>query len=222
MKQSTTKQSTTTSESILLGEAAEWHLIALLFQCPGDDWQRQVAAVAAEIGDPVLKEAAQLAPHEATEGLYHSTFGPGGPASAREVSHRDAVQPGQIIAELRTIYEAFAYESQLQEPPDHVAVEAGFVGYLRFKEAYARLSGTTEEAAICSDAAKAFVEDHLANIADPLAKLIEPAGLRYLTLAAQALRQRTGPSPPRNFGPGLDSQIDDDALPTCPGGDLNS
>ena len=211
----------TSDESVLLREAAEWHLIGLLFQCPDNEWQRQIAAVAAEVGDPLLKKAAQLAPQEATGGLYHTTFGPGGPASAREVSHRDAVQPGQFLAELRAFYEAFAYRPKLSEPPDHVSIEVGFIGYLRLKEAYAKSSGAIEEAAISADAAKVFVEDHIATIADPLAKAIEPSGLRYLSLAARALRQRTGPSPARNFGPGPDSPVVGNAPPTCPGSDLN-
>ena len=69
--------------SALLREAAEWRLISLLFECPNEEWQAQVAALAAEITDADLKAAAVAAREEAGEGIYHTIFGPGGPAAPR-------------------------------------------------------------------------------------------------------------------------------------------
>lgn len=182
----------------LLREASEWRLIGLLFECPASGWAEEVSALARDSGDSLLRDAAEAA-HEASEGLYHSVFGPGGPASPREVSYRDSPQLGYLMSELASYYDAFAFEPKTPEAPDHVAVEAGFVGYLRFKEAFAVSEGDTEHAAITAEAAGSFVEEHLSRIAGPLAITLAESGVAYLALAAQALLELTGP--PRSEPP---------------------
>ena len=67
----------------LLRQAAEWRLIGLLFECPVGTWRDDIVALARDIDDPLLGSAVAHALEEASEGLYHSTFGPGGPAPAR-------------------------------------------------------------------------------------------------------------------------------------------
>ena len=69
----------------LLRQAAEWRLIGLLFECPAGTWRD-------DIGDLLLGSAVTHALEEASEGLCHSTFGPGGPAPPREVTYVKAVQ----------------------------------------------------------------------------------------------------------------------------------
>ncbi|MHB8971692.1 MAG: molecular chaperone TorD family protein [Pirellulaceae bacterium] len=177
----------------LLGESSEWRLIGMLLACPQDDWQLQIANTAAEVNDEPLKQAAAAMADEASEGLYHTTFGPGGPAAPREVSHREYITPGQSLSELRAFYSVFAFNPATDEPPDHVAVEADFIAYLRLKEAYAVSRGDDEHAGITADAARSFLEDHLASIAEPLAKSLEASGITYLRLAAEALFRRVGP-----------------------------
>lgn len=176
-------------------EAAAWRLISLLLECPTEGWHDQVRALAAEVDQAELKQAAEMACDEASEGLYHTTFGPGGPAPPREVSYRNTLHPGRFLGELCSLYEAFAYDPQQHEAPDHVSVEAGFVGYLRLKEAYARSGGHDEQTAIAADVSACFVREHLANVAGPLAGLLENSGIRYLALAAQALAARVGVEP---------------------------
>jgi nitrate reductase assembly molybdenum cofactor insertion protein NarJ len=177
----------------LLREAAEWRLIALLFECPHAQWHDQVEAFGREVQDPELREAAQEAPIQAEEGLYHTIFGPGGPAPPREISYRQSLQAGGVLAEILGCYEAFAYQASSDEPFDHVCVEADFVGYLRLKEAYALMREETEQAAVTAQAAKSFIEEHLAELADPLARTLAGSGIPYLEKAAKALRRRTGP-----------------------------
>lgn len=177
----------------LLRQAAAWRLIGLLLECPREGWNAEVQALAAEVDDAALKEAADLARQQASEGLYHTTFGPGGPAPPREVSYRDTLHPGRFLAELRGTYEAFAYAPAGDEAPDHVSVEAGFISYLRMKEAYARSRGHEEEANTAAEAAGGFVEDHLASIAEPLSAALESSGIRYFALTASALLARAGP-----------------------------
>jgi len=159
----------------------------------------EVAALAREVHDQQLKAAAEAAQTEAGEGLYHTTFGPGGPAAAREVSYLRATLSGQFLAELRGMYEAFAYQPPSEEPPDHVAVEADFVGYLRLKEAFARARSEDEQAAVTADAAQRMLDEHLSAIAEPLARSLAASGIAYLAGAAAALLTRTGP--PRQSTP---------------------
>jgi nitrate reductase assembly molybdenum cofactor insertion protein NarJ len=140
-----------------------------------------------------LRDAVAAALTEAAEGLYHSVLGPGGPAPAREVSYRDVVQFGGLMSELACYYDAFAYQPTDREPGDHVSVEADFLGYLRLKEAYALASGDAEHAEVTSEAATAFIADHLSFIAEPLAGSLGHSGIRYLAIAGEALLQRTGP-----------------------------
>jgi nitrate reductase assembly molybdenum cofactor insertion protein NarJ len=177
----------------LLREAAQWRLIGLLFECPVDGWHDQFKGLATEVDDASLREAAELARDEASQGLYHTTFGPGGPAPPREVSYRETVHPGRFLAEIRDCYQAFAYTPSTPETPDHVATEAGFIGYLRLKEAYARECGDAESAAVCHSAAERFLEEHLSIIAEPLARSLEASGVGYLERAGAALLDRVGP-----------------------------
>jgi TorA maturation chaperone TorD len=175
----------------LLRDAAEWHLIGRLFACPREGWFTEVAAIAAEVVDANLRQAAQAAQEEAGEGLYHTTFGPGGPAAPREASYQDAIFSGRSLAEIRGYHAAFGYPATFEEAPDHIAIEAGFVGYLRFKEAFAHVRGALDQAEITADAARRFIETHVSLIAEPLAKVLEGSGISYLTLAATSLQKRS-------------------------------
>jgi hypothetical protein len=80
------------------------------------------------------------------------------------------------------------------ESPDYVAVEAGFVGYLRVKEAYALTCGASGQATISQEAARQFVGDHLSFIAGLLAKELASSEVNYLMLAGAALVKHVGPS----------------------------
>lgn len=182
----------TTETTYLFRVSAEWRLISLLFECPTGDWRTHVKKLADEIEDPDLKTAAEFAQTEAGEGLYHSVFGPGGPAPAREVSYRDWVQPGYLLSELAAFYGAFSYQPSLKEAPDHIAVETGFVGYLKLKEAFAKERNDSENASITAAAADDFIAEHLAKTTEPMAKILATSDIEYLALAAAALLKRVG------------------------------
>jgi nitrate reductase assembly molybdenum cofactor insertion protein NarJ len=149
----------------LAKEAAEWRLASLFFECPTDAWRAQITALAAEVGDAALKSAARDALVEAEEGLFHHTFGPGGPAPAREASYHQTVELGYLMSEIQAYYNAFAYAPLTSEPPDHISVETGFIAYLKMKEAYALACGEAEHAAIASEAAQSFMEKASAFVA---------------------------------------------------------
>lgn len=202
-----------------LAEAAEWRLLSLLFDCPGDGWREQVATLAREVADAGLRACAHLALEQASPELYHSTFGPGGPAAPREVSYRDALQLGYLMSELETYYAAFGYQPACPEPPDHVAVETGFLAFLRMKEAFALNSADTERAAVAAEAAGRFVQDHLSFLAPGLAARLAESEFEYLAASARALQRRAGPAPPAGTpAAGGLPILDADAEITC-GGD---
>ena len=189
------KQQSTLDErtALPLREAGEWRMLGLLFECPGPLWRERIHALAQEVSDPVLRSAAEAAGEEASEGDYHYIFGPGGPAPAREVSYHETIQLGYLISELMSYYEAFSYHPATAEALDHVSVEAGFVGYLRLKEAFGIANGEFEAAGVARNAAKDFVRDHLSCVAQPLATSLAASGVAYLAAAGKALLARVGP-----------------------------
>ena len=182
----------TTLQNKLLREAAEWRLISLFFDCPTNDWFEQVNALGKQVSDKRLKRAAKAAQKEASEGLFHSIFGPGGPAPGREVSYRGWVQPGYLLSELSSFYNAFSYKPTTNEVPDHIAVETGFVAYLRLKELFALECGESENVEITSEASTTFIDEHLSKFVEKLSKLLASSGVDYLTLASAALFDRVG------------------------------
>jgi nitrate reductase assembly molybdenum cofactor insertion protein NarJ len=187
-------------ETSLLCQAAEWRLIGLLFEPPDEAWHCELQALGEIQSDERLREASQLAQREATAGLFHSTLGPGGPVSPREVSYHKGTLPGGALSEIEGYYTAFGYTPRCCEPPDHVAVEAGFIGYLRLKQAYALRCEDHQQAEVASEASQQFLREHLAFMASPLAALLARSPVGYLTLAAQSLRQRTGEPPESEIG----------------------
>ena len=178
----------------LFNEAAEWRLLSLLFSRPGEDWRDEITAAASELADPQLKDACAAALGEASEGLYHSLFGPGGPAPPREASYRTTLQLGYLLSELQTYYSSFGYAPASQETPDHVAVETDFEAYLHLKRALAIAAGHSDQAEVAAEASKGFIKGHLSFIAEPLHQSLAHSGVRYLEIASLVLRERVGPA----------------------------
>jgi nitrate reductase assembly molybdenum cofactor insertion protein NarJ len=205
------------NRSKLLNEAAEWRLLSLLFDCPADGWSEEVKALGENVRDKDLKKAARSAQNEATGGLFHSVFGPGGPAPGREVSYRGWTEPGAMLSEISAFYNAFAFTPNTREVPDHIAVETGFIAYLKMKELYALECGETDNAKIASDASESFIREHLSKYAETISKLLDNSGIEYLHLSGKALFQRVGRDPERGkqiFLPVLED-LSDDAELTC-------
>jgi nitrate reductase assembly molybdenum cofactor insertion protein NarJ len=174
----------------LLEQAAEWRLLGLLLECPSEEWRRQVGALAAELRAEGLREAAQAALGQAGQGFYHALLGPGGAAPGREAAAQPASDPGRLMAELTAVYEAFGYRPGSPEPPDHVSVEAGFLGYLRLKQAYALACGQADWAERAAQAARRFLAEHLSGLAEALARTLPDWAPAYLASACRELRAR--------------------------------
>jgi AcrR family transcriptional regulator len=197
----------------LMREAAWWRLTGLLFERPHGEWWSEVRALGAEVDDPDLVEAARLA-FDASEEGYLSTLGPSGIVSPRQAGHDGRRDPGHVLAEIASYYEAFAYRPATEDTDDHVAVEAGFVGYLHLKQAYALVNGEAEAAELAARAARAFIESHLTAMSVPLADALQHAETRYLAAAARALGRKVG-DPPAARGPKVFWMEEDS--PTCAG-----
>lgn len=194
----------------LLQDAASWRLLGRLFECPSEAWRRDVATLASEVTDAELVAAATGAVSEASEGVYHSVFGPGGPAPPREVSYRDTLELGSVMSALTGAYGAFGYHPSIVEPPDHVAVEAGFLAYLRVKQVFALMEGDDAHVAITAVAVDAFRADHLAVYAERLAGILADAPLGYLQIASRVLARRVGPPPGPKRLPVIQAPAEDD------------
>ena len=180
--------------SELLRQAQDWRLLGLLFERPRRDWWQEIAELADSTRDEDLRAAA-AATVGAGQGAYLALLGPGGVLPSREAGYRRTSDPGQVLFEIQTAYEAFAYRPVAEDPPDHVAVEAGFIGWLCLKQAYALASGDTAAAEIAADAARTFQKRHLAAMAEPMSVRLELVESGYLLLAAKALLARVGERP---------------------------
>ena len=202
--------------SSLIREAAEWRLLARLFECPNAEWDADIQQLASEVPAEDLRAAVEAASQGvATPAQYHSLFGPGGPAPPREASYRESLELGSLMSELAGYYDAFGYAPGDGEPPDHVAVETGFIAYLKLKEAYALAMDDWDHAAVTAAASARFRADHLANVAAPLARILEGSPLEYLARASRVLAFRVGPTPRVRLPMAQPAEGDDDAGFDC-------
>ena len=181
----------------LLASAAAWRLVSLLLERPRPEWKSEIARLVAEVSDPRLPPCAADAA-QATEECYHRLFGPAGAVSPREVSYCGFEDPGRLISELAGFYHAFSFNPRREESIDHVAVEAGFVGYLFLKEAYASMRNSSTSAAIVKDAREHFFREHLARLARGMSE--RPAAMpSYLQSVFSWLKDRVeSVCPPAN------------------------
>lgn len=178
----------------LLREAAAWRLASLLLERPRAEWQREIEQLSSEANDKKLSSCVKEA-KRVTEELYHRWFGPGGAVSPREVSYCGFEDPGRLMAELNSFYHAFSYQPRREEPIDHISVEAGFVGYLFLKEAYAEQRGSSEDADITKNSRKRFINEHLSHCASGIADRLKDSQVylnkvfSWLIKKAQAARR---------------------------------
>lgn len=198
-----------------LASAAEWRLLGLLLEQPGSLSTQEIAALAREVDDDALREAAH-AVASLTSTDYTTLLGPGGGVSPREVGYRGREDVGRIVGDVAAFYEAFAFKPVGQDPPDHVAVECGFVGYLELKRAYALACGDASRAGMCAEVRDAFIAAHLQRFAEPLSMRLRALEHAALVPVAAALLSRVGPAPsPPSEAPADDAgELRCDA---CPG-----
>jgi hypothetical protein len=167
----------------LLTQAAAWRLASLLLECPGLEWNSKISALSPEVSDPKLLSSAKRAQYGSEE-TYHRLFGPGGAVSPREVSYCGFEDPGRLMAEIQSFYDAFSFAPRREEPIDHVSVEAGFVGYLFLKQAYAEMRAAAESVKLTKTARARFAAEHVGRCAAGMFDRLtdSPAYLRKVLL----------------------------------------
>lgn len=91
------------------------------------------------------------------------------------------------LADVAGFYRAFGVQVR-GDRPDHVVAELEFVGLVLLREAEALERGDTEAAAVCGDAVRSFVRDHLGTWIEAWAARLtaEPALAPWAEVAAGA------------------------------------
>jgi len=179
-----------------LTAAAQWSLLALLFERPRPGWCAEIEAITGAVSDAELRRGAAMA-RAAGEDAYLRLFNPDGGLSPRETRYRKRGDRGQLLDDLQGFYRAFGYEPRAGHLLDHVAVETGFIGHLELREAYAVSADNREEGQTSRLARDTFLRDHLAQWAGPFAGRMENharANSPWL-LAARCLVRMTGVQP---------------------------
>ena len=172
-----------------IADAAAWRLLSLLLERPRPGWREEIEALAREVGEGDLQEVSAMV-SEAREGVYLALLGPGGPVSPRECAYSPYQDPAAILADLKAFYEAFSYNPTSEEPLDHIATEAGFVSYLKMKEAYARARDDHDALGVTKSAYQRFLEEHLGKFAVAFHERLAPVAETYLFPAALALSNK--------------------------------
>lgn len=196
----------------LLREAAEWRLLGLLFEYPTPFWRQSLTALLPDLVGTSLRSMAEAALAYHTEGLQIALFGPSGSVPVREVAYQGGVQSGYLMSELAAYYTAFGYSASTEEAVDHLAIELGFLSYLKMKQALAIARGESDQAALSAEAAASFSKDHLAMVAEPVSHLLPSFAPDYLTEAGRLLAERVGPAPRSGYPLASPSIGDDDSF----------
>ncbi len=174
-----------------VAEAAALRLCELVFLPPSAARDPELLALAREMSDATLGQAA-LAAAQVDGATHVSLFGPGGPVSPREAAYCGRQDPGAVMADVSGFYRAFAYPQPEGEPADHVAVETGFAAFLFLKEAYARAEGDTAAANLVREARGSFVSEHLARLVAGVTARLSQVQAPQLLAVAKLLAQKTG------------------------------
>jgi TorA maturation chaperone TorD len=169
-----------------------YRLLAALFSYPTGDSSAltrqslEAATVAGElIGEPIsiavdeVRGAVLSNDGEDPESTYQKVFtlsyNEDCPLYETAFSARHIFQQTQQQADIAGFYRAFGVDPHA-ERPDHLALELEFLYLVTLKEAWAREQDEPEHVAVCRDAQRTFLRDHLARWAAPVAGRIALAG----------------------------------------------
>lgn len=194
-----------TAEERALARAAIYRLLAVAFAYPTRDalealnQAREVAGRAAEIMDAPIGEALfEVDQHlsgmnqpdlEATyQRSFTLSYNEDCPLYETAFSARHIFQQTQQQADIAGFYRAFGVDPHA-ERPDHLALELEFLYLVALKEAWARAGGEADHIAVCRDAQRSFLREHLSRWAPQLTGRIALAGRgTFYEAAARLLR----------------------------------
>lgn len=160
--------------------------LAGAFLYPHENWTKTTAVLKQIVEALDFTSAALAIPPLALQALqaaHRRAFGAvGSLCYETEYGLPHEYRQSQEMADIAGFYRAFGFTTggEVRERPDHVAVELEFMHVLALKEAYAAAQGLDAEKAICVDAQRKFLQDHLG---------------RWFELFAQSLALNTGDAP---------------------------
>jgi TorA maturation chaperone TorD len=150
----------------LFSHAALYRAMSLLFQ-PPQELHASLSEISGSLPEAYRERFIALLPL-ATPSLvleYHRLLGPSGvcPDCESDYQENPLGGKGPLLVDIAAFYKAFAFQpEEFKAPHDHISIELGFLGYLTMKRAYALYGDLSEEQALCEDAGKAFLQEHLA------------------------------------------------------------
>lgn len=180
-------QSTDDVVVVWLERSAAWSFASLALQLPDpariDEMSSLVPSLAPDLRP--LARAVVAPPFTDWEGEFFAVLGPGGnPASESSYERAAIATRGPLLADVAGYYEAFAYRPQLQEVPDHAAVELGFAAFLALKIAFAAHEGRVDESSVAVEACHTFLSAHLDSWLGCFCDALTASGsTRYIALA---------------------------------------
>jgi DMSO reductase family type II enzyme chaperone len=177
----------------------------------------------------LMGETADSLPHQDRRDLaadFRRTFtlsgSPDCPLNECAYSAKHVYQEVGELADLAGFYRAFGLEIT-GERPDALSAELEFCGMLALKEGLARERADREQTAVCVEAYRHFLHDHLGRWAENIGRRVEilAAGsiyagfgrLLYAFARAEIERVRPGPISPFQEVPNPPEPIDDEGCP---------
>lgn len=123
--------------------------------------------------------------------LFGHALSPDCPPYETHYGTRHVFQQTRELADISGFYRAFGVEpsDSGHERADHIAVELEFMGYLAVKEAHALETGRSEEASLCRDAQKKFMEDHLGRWGEDFAARLSQKSSGHYGRLADSLQE---------------------------------
>ncbi len=223
--------------------AAVYRLLSLLFSYPSEDACQELpraldaALVAATLmPSPVARAAAETAravrSREQAElarehtSLFTYSASPDCPLNECAYSAKHVYQEVQQMADIAGFFRAFGMEIRGQRPDD-LSAQLEFCYLLAMKEGHARERRMRRQVAICRDAQRAFVHDHLGRWADNIGRRLQAlapesayaafGGLLASFVAEEIEYLKAGPVVPHEETPTPPEPPDDGECPEVPG-----
>ena len=191
------------SAEVLAEQAAQWALIRLLLERPGNEWRQQLQREAGNIVDPELTSAAEMAQAEGNDYYHGILFGAAGLLTSRDSEYRFERDRGAVIRDLQGMKERFGFRWDGSEPADHILALVGLMAHIVKLQAEAVEEGHIGEALYLEGVAEWLRRGHLAWFAEQIATALIGTRVCYLSHVAHALEQRVlppgepGEPPPR-------------------------
>ncbi len=166
-------ESTMTDLRSTLVRATGYRLLAHLLTPPEEGWVQVSRALAEEADLP--PDALTTTTDEDVLLEHQHVFAPTGPLSSCASDHvaEGFAGKGSILGDVAGFYAAFGYEPELREPPDHFALQFGFLALLAMKQAAMAHAGNEEEADVAYRAEMDLLATHVLPHLEPFRTRLE-------------------------------------------------